>query len=369
MSVRKLPISVIIPVLNCAHRLRQHLEAALEWLPHVEEIIVVDSHSEDRSVEIIESLIGHLPLVILQHPNGLYTCWNYGVSYAKGDYVYFSTVGDTITLAGLRSLYESAEKFCADLVISPPLLVGESEDSLVESTWPIHDIIKQLNIEKPRVISPRVLYDFVLIFLERAVLGSSASNLYRRDVLMRHPFSDNFHSSGDSGWIIENNFSLKTVISPEEVSTFLYHAKDWNFGRNDDGRGQRLRRDLAYRAFKISIIHTDGIDDSQSASMLNMIEGALGDETTVGALSDDVIDELENSFRNLEDARGLLFRLRAMTLKLEYLRHRERERKYKKRLGAFRCLWPPSRINRKLQKKSKMKLDQLIFEVSERVNV
>ncbi len=83
---KRLPICAIIPVLNCAHRLRAHMEKSMEWLTSVTEIIVVDSHSEDGSLEIVQQYLGPVEYRVVQHPRGLYASWNCGVSHASCPY-------------------------------------------------------------------------------------------------------------------------------------------------------------------------------------------------------------------------------------------------------------------------------------------
>ena len=83
-----LPITAIIPVLNCGHRMAEHMEKSMEWLSKVAEIVVVDSHSEDDTIDIIREHAGHLNLRIITHPKGLYESWNKGVEEAKETFVY-----------------------------------------------------------------------------------------------------------------------------------------------------------------------------------------------------------------------------------------------------------------------------------------
>src|SRR5580704_1102433 len=104
------PISVLVPTRNCAQLLPRHLESMAGWLDLVEEVVVVDSFSEDGTLEMIKSRLRHPRLRILSHPPGLYQSWNHGIRHLTAKYCYISTVGDTISREGLEHLTEGAEK-------------------------------------------------------------------------------------------------------------------------------------------------------------------------------------------------------------------------------------------------------------------
>ena len=101
----RLPIGVVMPTLNCRARLEQHLAAMQGWAEQVEEIVVVDSFSEDGSLEWLKERL-RLPHVrFLNHPRGLYPSWNFGLAQLHSAHAYISTVGDAITPEGLRHLF------------------------------------------------------------------------------------------------------------------------------------------------------------------------------------------------------------------------------------------------------------------------
>ena len=64
LKTKSIPVTAIIPILNCADRLREHMEKSMEWLPYVREIIVVDSYSDDGSLDIIKEYGDSLDITI-----------------------------------------------------------------------------------------------------------------------------------------------------------------------------------------------------------------------------------------------------------------------------------------------------------------
>jgi hypothetical protein len=66
---------------------------------------------------------------------------------------------------------------------------------------------------------------FALISLHQAILGSSASNLYRTDCLKRAPFPTDFGRGGDVAWGLRYGAETKLGIVPKVFSTFLLHPR------------------------------------------------------------------------------------------------------------------------------------------------
>jgi hypothetical protein len=75
----------------------------------------------------------------------------------------------------------------------------------------------------PRLIDPLHVFLLACLDLPEAVLGSSASNLYRTDALRRYPFPTRFGHCGDTGWGLAHAFDLRFAAMPAVVSEFLLH--------------------------------------------------------------------------------------------------------------------------------------------------
>ncbi len=221
-----LPISVIMPTRNCLHRLKRHVSLNQDWFPHVAEIIVVDSYSEDGSLDFLRHNLVHPNLKFFSHPPGLYESWNFGINQSDNPYTYISTSGDIITLEGLIHLLESIEKLQCDVIVSPPRFEREGVGEIRSKRWPIHKIIDLLNIENPTIIPPAILLDLMLCYLDRALLGSSASNLYKSRSLKEYPFPVDYGQAGDAAWGILYNHQVSFGVTPRVFSCFLLHDKE-----------------------------------------------------------------------------------------------------------------------------------------------
>jgi glycosyltransferase involved in cell wall biosynthesis len=224
----RLPISVLIPTRNCASFLDSHFESLDHWIALAEEVVVVDSDSKDGTVEFIKARLRHPRAKFLTHPPGLYQSWNYGIQNATAEFIYISTVGDSITARGLEHLHEVAEKFESDVVISKPNFVDAAGQPVGDHHWPIDEILNGLRVQEPTLLSTVEQFLFAITNAWGAILGSSASNLYRTRCLQQRPFPLQFGTSGDGGWGIQNIFQVKIAVTPERISTFRHHEKSYS---------------------------------------------------------------------------------------------------------------------------------------------
>jgi hypothetical protein len=222
-----LPIGVVIPTRNCAALVPAHLAAMRSWADQVEEILVVDSASTDGTLDLLQAGLRHPCLKFLQHPPGLYQSWNFGISQVKAEYCYMSTVGETITLDGLQHLVQTAKQFDCDVVISKPTFVTLEGRPMKAWRWPIDGIVHSLSLSEPQAFEGLPLFLFTLVHYGEAILGSSASNLYRARCLQTYPFPTDYGTVGDGGWGLENCFRFRLGVTPRVFSTFREHPKSY----------------------------------------------------------------------------------------------------------------------------------------------
>ena len=239
-------IGVVLPTFNCAHLLSDHLDSMQPWLDLVEQIVVVDSHSDDGTWEMLQNrLAGHPRATFHQRPRGLYQSWNFGISQLETDFTYVSTVGDSITREGLEHLSDVAAEFEADVVVSKPIFVEEDGGVCSHQTiWPVDDIFRTLKIDQPAVLSVWETLLFQIVNPVDAILGSSASNLYRTDKLQIMPFPTEFGTVGDGAWGLKNAFAYRLAVTPKSFSTFRRHVKAYS-------KSEYKVADLNHRLFEL----------------------------------------------------------------------------------------------------------------------
>jgi hypothetical protein len=220
-----LPISILIPTRDCGALLPGHLQSLMGWIDLAEEVVVVDSDSKDNTVELIRRGLAHPRIAFLSHPPGLYQSWNFGIQNARAKYLYIASVGDSISREGIQHLFEVAETLQSDVVISKPKFIDEGGAALPDDEWPIDEMVGGLKITRPQLLTVREQFLFATVHTWGAILGSSASDLYRADCLKQRPFSSGYGTSGDGAWGIENMFDVKIGVTPERFSTFRQHPK------------------------------------------------------------------------------------------------------------------------------------------------
>lgn len=223
----KLPVGILIPTRNSMSLLPRHFETMRRWLDLAQEVIVVDSESRDGTVEFLRE---HLPpdkTRFFSHPPGLYQSWNFGVQQISVPYTYISTVGDEISRDGLIHLVDVAEKFSCDAVVSPPIFIGEDGKSVRANLWPVHEIISFWELKNEICVEGMLPFVMALAFLPFAILGSSASNLYRTTALQLNPFPTGFGLNGDGAWGFLNALEIRLGITPRAVGYFRKHRKSY----------------------------------------------------------------------------------------------------------------------------------------------
>lgn len=217
-------LSVILPTLNCAVTIPAHLQSMKPWLDLADEIIAVDSDSEDGTSDIIRETIRHPNLRILKHPRGLYQSWNHAISQTRGEWVYISTIGDTVTRDQLQHLLDAGEALRADVVVSPPEFVFEAHVKMDAPIWPVQGIVEFYNVHQPFVICPLAAFVHAAHFSPDAILGSSASNIYRGEHLRKRPFPTDFQMAGDTGWGVRYALETRFCYTPKIGSVFRFHS-------------------------------------------------------------------------------------------------------------------------------------------------
>lgn len=242
-----LSIGVVIPTKNSMPYLAEHLEKMRAWQNLVEEIVVVDSFSNDGTVEFIQSNLSHPRVKFLTHPPGLYESWNRGIAEISSHHLYLATVGDTITRDGLERLVGVAETLVCDVVISKPDFRDPAGRPLPEVCWPIDDVIATLGITAPRKLDKLEALLFTAVHATGALLGSCASNLFRTEILKRFPFPTDFGTVGDSAWGLMHAAEAVWGVVPERISSFLIHPANTSAAEREASHLAR-RRDEVLRA-------------------------------------------------------------------------------------------------------------------------
>ncbi|MGI8964622.1 MAG: glycosyltransferase, partial [Limisphaerales bacterium] len=225
-SGRELPVSVLIPTRNSMTFLPEHLRSMAEWGGMVQEIVVLDGHSTDGTVDYIKHHFTHRNFRICDYPRGPKQSWRYDLHPLRGKYIYLASAGDTITREGLLHLTDTAEQLQCDVLLSKPEFVSAQGEILSDMRWPIHRIIEDLKLTTPEVLRRSKVVYYAITNGGSLLLGSPASNLYRSELFKDNSFLPVFGTADHSSWAILNSAKMKLGVTPRECSRILLHPEN-----------------------------------------------------------------------------------------------------------------------------------------------
>jgi len=226
---KKTSLSIIIPTYNCVSLIGRHMDNVMSWADLADEIIVVDSRSNDGTFELIKEKLRHPKLRLIQRGRGLYESWNEGIGETQGKWIYISTVGDTMERAHLIKLMQMGESTQADVVISPFKPVNQIGKPYPESGFTNAGIYEQLSHLGGCVIEPPAAFCFAFQNSKpNALLGSCASDLFRGEFLRARPFPTNYSTHGDTAWTLRHSSEMRICLVPISGSVFCIHPKHAN---------------------------------------------------------------------------------------------------------------------------------------------
>lgn len=219
-------LSVVIPTYNCLPLLERHVTEMAAWLDLADEVIVVDSRSQDGTREFLAERLRHPALRFIDRDRGLYQSWNEGIASTKGDWIYVSTAGDTIERDHLLKLMKVGAEAKADAVISPCRFVDEAGRALPGTARGNPEILRGFD-GQAFVVTPPDVRDYVALDAGiQGLLGSCASDLFRGEFLRARPFPSNYGTHGDIAWTLRYAHEMRLCVVPEIGSTFCRHEKE-----------------------------------------------------------------------------------------------------------------------------------------------
>ena len=220
-------IALVVPTRNCRQALNNHLQNLANFREGISEIVFVDSESTDGTLELIQGQLADWPKAsLLQTPPGLYASWNAAIAEISSTWVNIATVGDLLRPGGLAQLLDCAEKYDADVVLSPPAMVNAMQER-VPTRWPIHELLEMSGPpQMERLLKECEKWLFLTTLLPSSILGSAASNLYRSCFLQKHPFPTSFGHEGDVAWGVKVAPFVRIAVLGKECASFLVHERE-----------------------------------------------------------------------------------------------------------------------------------------------
>lgn len=211
-------ISVIVPVYNTELYLNECIDSVFSQPVQDIELILIDDGSSDDSVLIAQAAcaMNHRIKLLQQENSGPGAARNYGMSHAKGKYLYFVDSDDLVPVKGLTMLLESAERHNSEITCGIP----ESFNSKRKWVLPAFALFQGLSI-----------YNITLSAFPKLQLQVGAwGKLYRRDFVEASGFRFIEKCNwGEDAYFVLNVLRLANRITLIPDITYRYRARE-----NDD---------------------------------------------------------------------------------------------------------------------------------------
>lgn len=216
--------SVLVPAYQCADRFAAHVDFLRKLRPHAAELIWAVTESPDGTHELARRAHAELGGKFLTTPSGLYASWNAGIREVTSEFLYISTVSETITAEGIGRMISLLQEHRAQVCFSPPEILPANPRSMRSTRhWPVFRFRKVLERFDQKVVPVPVLAGLQTLSGISGVLGSCASCVFTTKVLRDFPFPTDFLHYGDTAWFYANLCRLRSVYHGRACSTFHVH--------------------------------------------------------------------------------------------------------------------------------------------------
>ncbi|KAA9298693.1 MULTISPECIES: glycosyltransferase [Aerococcus] len=175
-----LPISIIIPIYNVEKYLIECLESVRRQTFKDFEVIMVNDGSPDASPVIADNYCKRDERFKLFHQEnqGVSVARNFGISQAKGDYIFFLDSDDKIAESSLDVLYRIAQAQEVDIVMSSHIHFNNQGDIIHKPAGDV-EMITYSSVEAVERIELAKLWDpFVTVW----------AKLIKKEIVAKHLF-------------------------------------------------------------------------------------------------------------------------------------------------------------------------------------
>jgi len=148
-------LSIIVPVYNVVNYLNECFDSLINQNVGSFEVIVVNDGSTDHSQDIIDQYVNEYPHIFksyIKENGGLSDARNFGVPYAKGNYIAFLDSDDFVENMTYANMLTKAKETDADIVIGDISYFWEDTDKKVMSQG--LSAIHAATIQRKAMLSP-----------------------------------------------------------------------------------------------------------------------------------------------------------------------------------------------------------------------
>jgi len=208
-------ISIITPVYNNEKYIKKAVESVLQQGFQDYEYIIVDDGSTDQTPQIVDRIAeeDERVRVIHQKNQWIYASFNNGIKEATGKYIYILNSDDRMREGMLAKMAQIAEKYDPDVIWTNVLVHRcDAEQRIIEYDYEnLAQRIKE-DIFFPNAYEVRKAW-FPLTLQN---LNHNQANLYRRELMLAHPFRNDVYAA-DTLFNISIANDINTAFAMKEA--------------------------------------------------------------------------------------------------------------------------------------------------------
>ena len=186
--------SIIIPTYNVENLIEKSLTSILTQKYKSFEIIIIDSLSSDKTMQIINSykkLYSNYKWIILSEKDkGIYDAMNKGIKLATGKFIFFLGADDVFYNNNVLSSISQEIKINKNIDIFYGNIIRVNINNSVDS-----------KLVTPYILNKNVIFNKIQVFIN---LGICHQSIFAKKETLENGFSNDYKLASDFNWILES---------------------------------------------------------------------------------------------------------------------------------------------------------------------
>jgi glycosyltransferase involved in cell wall biosynthesis len=267
-------VSVIIPNYNHHKYLDQRISSVFQQSFQNFELILLDDHSEDGSIDILEKYSTHPKLSALlinqQNSGSPFKQWLKGISHAKGEYIWIAESDDYADPKMLESLLEPLQKKPnVGLAYCQSYMVDEG-NKIIRDNWRWTESLDTHFWKSDFISSWDKLKPF---FIRKNIIPNASAVVFRKSAFERiQPRLDqSFRLLGDWSTWIEMSKEFEVAYINQPLNYFRVSTQSTRVKRN-------LQKKIQYLGEKLKILSQFEENNAEEKRMIQELRDQLNNE-------------------------------------------------------------------------------------------
>ena len=217
--------SIIIPVYNNEKYFPIAVNSVLQQSFKDIELIIVDDGSTDKTSEIADTFAQKDKRVKVIHQDNqwIYASCNNGISKAQGDYIFIVNSDDSLMENALQILADKVNQYHPDVIWTKVLVhICDKMQKILQYDYRGLDKKSSAEIYYSNKTEVRKNW----LFLMESELACNQINLYKRELMQKYPFRNDYYGADQLFNISIANDVNKALIIKEPIYNHFYYQSD-----------------------------------------------------------------------------------------------------------------------------------------------